>query len=666
MQKKDRPRIRDPEKSRKKAVMVALILGFITLLYLGGLVGQLMSGYNKWQALGGIGRGEAEVTKIYFNPLRCLAFAFTRSGLKGILLILVVTAGIAAYVKFHDKFSNKQFDERNFSPSKQGVYGTAGWMSDKEMRDILEVTTPAKAEGIILGKKNGSVICLPKDTRLNKHICVLGASGTMKSRAFIRPACIQAVKRCGGESVIITDPKGEMFEDMSSYFEENGYSVRVFNLVRPELGDSWNAMADLNGDTLMAQVLTDVIISNTAGEKGDHFWDNGEGNLLKSLILFVDADPTRRPEEKNLPAVYQLFTQNSEKQLGAMFDKLPIGHPAKAPYNLFAQASDTVRAGIMLGLGTRLQVLQNEAVRTITSRSDIDLTLPGKQKCAYFLICSDQDGSLDFLSSLFFSFLFIKLVRYADSTPERKCRVPVNILLDEFNNIGVIPDFARRLSTIRSRSLQVAMVIQNLAQLQNRYPNNLWAELIGNADTQLMLGCTDELTANYVSNRSGTMTVQVETTMTVRQSVAIAQVIPQYRQTEGLGKRQLLTPDEVLRLPNDELIIMIRGQKLLRANKQDYSELPEAKLLKPMAVSQYNPAVKRTEGSTVQGIPSPEDSEDRKTFQSKEDESDVAKGGVHDEEPVADESEDNLIEVGGITEAVDSSLYSSAKPPEEF
>lgn len=103
--------------------------------------------------------------------------------------------------------------------------------------------------------------------------------------------------------------------------------------------------------------------------------------------------------------------------------------------------------------------------------------------------------------------LIIKLVRYADSTPDQRCPVPVNIVLDEMNNIGVIPDFSRRLSTIRSRALQVVMCCQNLPQIQNRYPNNLWAELIGNADTQLMLGCTDDVTAEYCSARSGDMTV---------------------------------------------------------------------------------------------------------------------------------------------------------------
>ena len=304
----------------------------------------------------------------------------------------------------------------------------------------------------------------------------------------------------------------------------------------------------------------------------------------------MDQDPSRTPEEKNLPAVYQMLTQHNEKQLSALFDRLPVSHPAKAPYSLFAQASDTVRAGIVLGLGTRLQVLQSEAVRQITRTSDIDLAEPGRSKCAYFIILDDQNSSLEFLSSLFFAFLFIRLVRYADSTPEQRCAVPVNIVLDEMNNIGVIPDLSRRLSTIRSRSLQVLMCCQNLPQIQNRYPNNLWAELLGNADTQLMLGCTDDVSAEFFSARSGDMTVEVNSTMTTRQSIAVAQVIPQYRYTEGLGRRRLLTSDEVLRLPNDQLLIIIRGQKILRAKKFDYTGHPYAKELVRTSILDYRPS----------------------------------------------------------------------------
>lgn len=173
--------------------------------------------------------------------------------------------------------------------------------------------------------------------------------------------------------------------------------------------------------------------------------------------------------------------------------------------------------------------------------------------------------------------------------------MPVNLILDEFNNVGRIggaadgSDFARSLSVIRSRDIRVMLAVQSLGQLQNRHPNNLWAEIIGNADIQLMLGCTDDVSAEYFSARSGDMSIQVNSTMTVRQTIAVAQVIPQYRQTEGQGRRRLLTPDEVLRLPNEELLCIIRGCNMLKLTKLDYTKHQMSKQIMKSSVMDYHP-----------------------------------------------------------------------------
>ena len=569
------------------------MLGLGVLLYGSGLLGQLLSHYESWREAGGLW-GQGNITGPDFAPFPCIQAAFTPEGLRSLGLLVLVSGGIALYGKLRSRLGGGLEDPRGFTVSKEGTYGTASWMGEKERKEVLKLCPISQPDGILLGKRNGKAVCLPVDTRLNRHIAVFGASGTGKSRGLIRPALFGIIER--GESAIVTDSKGELYADTAELFRSHGYEVQVFNLVTPEHGDSWNCMSDLGGDTLLAQVLTNVIIGNTSSGKTDHFWDNGEGNLLKALILYVALDPTREPEEKNLPAVYEMLLRYSAAQLTALFERLPLDHPARGPYRLFSQASDTVRSGIVLGLGTRLQVLQNEAVARILRRSDIDLTRPGKKKCAIFVVLSDQDATMAFISSLFFSFLFIKLVRYADSTPEMRCAVPVNLILDEFNNIGKLggaadgSDFTRTLSVIRSRGIYVMLAVQSLGQLQNRYRNNLWAEIVGNCDVQLLLGCTDDVTAEYFSARSGDMSIQVNSTMTVRQTMAIAQVIPQYRQTQGQGRRRLLTPDEVLRLPNHELLVVIRGHNLLKLEKVDFTELPMAKEIARASVLDYAPA----------------------------------------------------------------------------
>ena len=591
--------------------MIAVVLGLMVLLYAGGLIGQFLTNYRIWMDSGGI-MGQTQIQFPNWNPLVCLRNTFTWNGLKGMALLAAAGTALFLYIKFHDKFSGTNYDSRGFVVSKTGTYGTASWMSEKDMKNVFEITTPAKAEGMILGEYRGNLICLPKDTRLNRHTAIFGASGTMKSRAVIRNALFQSIRR--GESVLVSDPKSELYNDMSELFRQNGYEVKVFNLVDPMHSDTWNCMAGLGDDTMMAQVLTNVIIGNTSAGKSDHFWDNGEANLLKAMIMLVSMSKTRTEDQKNLSEVYWTLIGNSERDIAKMFNRLDLNHPARAPYNLYTQSSENVRSGILLGLGTRLQVLQNRAVTRLISGNDIDLTAPGKRKCAYFIILSDQEASMAFLSSLFFSFLFIKLTRFADNSPGGHCPVPVNLILDEFNNIGRIggapdgSDFARSLSVIRSRDIRVTLAVQSLGQLQNRYPNNLWAEIIGNCDIQLMLGCTDDVTASYISTRSGDMSIQVESTMTTKQTVALAQVIPQYRESQGHGKRKLLTPDEVLRLPHTEMLVIIRGQNLLKLNKFDYTKHPMSRQMRPVSILDYNPVELKPE-VICEKVPEPEPEE---------------------------------------------------------
>lgn len=584
--------------SRQVLICLLIFIATAPFLYLCGLVTQFRVNYADYMAMGGMLDNELKPEPVDFGLLSSYKAVFTKSGLITVLLLLAVIGSIVIYIWMYMRKQAKEYDERGFKISNDGSYGTAGWMSNKEMKTVLEVAPVSRVQGIILGEKNGNAVCMPQDTHLNKHIAIFGASGTMKSRAIIRPAIFQMLQR--GESVMITDPKGELYADTSQMFKNNGYDVKVFNLVDPTHSDSWNCMDDLGGDTLLAQVLTNVIIGNTSSGKGDHFWDNNEGNLLKALILYVTENmkPETLKYGQSLPTVYNMLAMNDTASLNRMFENIKDGESKAAllPYGLFSQASDTVKAGVISGLGTRLQVLQSESVCKLTSRSDIDLTAPAQRKCAYYVITSDQDSTMAFLSSLFFSLFFIKLTRFADSQPGGKCPVPVNLILDEFNNIGRIggaadgSDFAKTLSVIRSRDVRIMIAVQSLGQLQNRYPNNLWAEILGNCDIQLMLGCTDDVTAGYFSDRSGEITLLVDSTRTEHRTIALYEMIPKYQSTVGRGKRLLLTPDEVLRMPHDEMLAIIRGHNILKLRKLDYTKHPMSREIIKSSITDYIPA----------------------------------------------------------------------------
>lgn len=526
----------------------------------------------------------------------CLASVFRPPyGVYGVLICIGLLAILLLMVMRMGYSDTGEYDtDRNFIYSAKGTYGTSGWMSRKEMAGVLDLVPDLrKHKGVVLGMLDNKAVCIPENPHINGNLAVYGSSGSMKTRSFCMNRILQAAVR--GESLIISDPKSELYEKSSEYLRDQGYCVKVFNLVNPENSDSWNCLSEVEGQELMAQLFVDVIIKNTINNgKGDHFWDSCEMNLLKALVLYVDQSYAE--QNRNIGEVYRLLTLSGESDLDSLFENLPPTHPAKAPYSLYKQASDTVRSGVIIGLGSRLQVFQSELIKKITTRDEIDLELPGQERCAYFLVTSDQDSTFDFLASLFLSFCFIKLVRYADKNCEGgKLPVPVHVLGEELTACGTIPDLSRRLSVIRSRNISMSCVFQNLAGLQNRYPLNLWQEILGNCDAQLFLGCTDELTAEFISARTGLASVSVSSKSKQLGTWRISNYTPEYRETSGVGKRPVLTPDEVLRLPIKQALVIIRGQKVLKVDKMDYSKHPEAPKLRSCKASAHIPEWQRLE-----------------------------------------------------------------------
>ncbi len=571
-------------------------IAILAVLYAGGYLGQFIGNYALWKQGGGYPGDGTSPLPASPGLSACLrAAVHPPYGIYGIFICIGLLAVLLLFVMRIGYSDTGEYDEdRNFTYSAKGTYGTSGWMSRKEMAGVLELVADLRRyQGIVLGMLDRKAVCVPEKTRLNSNLAVYGASGSMKTRSFCMNRILQGVSR--RESLVICDPKSELYEKASEYLRDKGYTVRVFNLVNPENSDSWNCLSEVEGQELMAQLFVDVIIKNTTGGgKGDHFWDSAEMNLLKALVLYVDKGYP--PENRNMGQVYQLITLNSETALNSLFEVLPINHPAKAPYSLFKQASDSVRSGVIIGLGSRLQVFQSELIKKITARDEIDLELLGQEPCAYFLVTSDQDSTFDFLASLFLSFVFIKLVRYADKNCEGgRLPVPVHVLGEELTACGTIPDLSRRLSVIRSRNISMSCVFQNLAGLQNRYPLNLWQEILGNCDVQLFLGCTDPLTAEFVSSRTGLASVAVSSKSKQLGTWRISNYTPEYRETSGVGKRPVLTPDEVLRLPIDEALVIIRGKKTLKVDKMDYSKHPEYPLLRSCKASAHIPEWRRLE-----------------------------------------------------------------------
>lgn len=476
--------------------------------------------------------------------------------------------GYYYYVQLRARFPDTFDAKRETEFAKDPSCGTSRWLGRREAEEILSF---GHGPGFLLGRLENELARLDTPD-LNRNVIVFGSPNSRKTRGLVIPNLLQAA--VSGQSYVITDPKGEICRYTLDFFRSNGCEVRVFNLVDMSSSDRWNPLAEIQSG-LDAQLFSEIVIANTAvpGIRrmgGDPFWTRAEQNLLKALTLYVIHEYP--PAERNLESLYNLLSCGSLDQLDLTFGSLSPDHPAKAPYNVFSQADKPVKGGVIIGLGTRLQVVQNPEVKKLTSTSDIDLESPGLKKCACFGIISDTDTTFDFLASLFFSFLFIKLTRLADSRGG-PCPVRVNFMLDEFCNIGSIPDFKKRIATVRSRGLNCTLITQSVAQLKNRYPDDEWQEIISCCDSRLLFGANEPLTAKYFSDLLGVGTVN---RMGRRHKVT---GIDPVLLTHAPSPRNLLNPDEILRLDRGKAVLCLAGHPPALIGKLDFTEHPEGKYL---------------------------------------------------------------------------------------
>ncbi len=548
---------------------------------------------------------------VSLNPIKCFAAVFTPQGLGVLFFILIMYVLVTG--KWMHLITGVKItkDERNFFVSNEGTHGTSGWMTKKERDKVLQSGNADDLPCPILCKIKDSIytddayadyVGLRTDVGLNGHTMVYGASGAGKSRGFVKPFILKMAKFKAEkkESLILVDPKGEFFESTSEFLRKQGYIVKAFNLLDMENSDGWNCIGEIGNDTDRVQSVAEIIIRNTAdSEQKTDFWDKAEKNLLIALILYVQSmrDPITNEllpiHERSLGTIYKMLSTEGQKSLDAKFQKLPLDHPARAPYGIFKQAASNLWGNIFIGLGSRLSVFQNKLVDTITKYHEIDLELPGKQPCAYFCIISAQDSAYEFLSSLFFSLLFKRLTDFARQHGDERGRLPVtvNFVMDEFCNCGKLLDFKKTISVVRSYGINCHIIIQSIAQLADRYPIKEWEEIVGNCDTQLFLGCNDTMTSEFISKRCGNITIQLTNSMAPQTPLfsPITREVTGYRQTKTNNTRPLMYPEEVLQLDNKECLLLIRGQKPLKGLKIIPEELSAFKELKFTRISDYMP-----------------------------------------------------------------------------
>ena len=496
-------------------------------------------------------------------------------------------------------------DRRGFDILPDGTHGSSRFMKREEMGRVLDVGRLDSLSGTVYGKHKddpldsdayADYVASSKKAGLAGSLLVVGAPGTGKSWGFVRPFVFQCVKR--RESIVLTDPKNELYESMAGYLADQGYEVRVFNLLDMEHSDRWDPIGEADHDPRLIPVIASTIIANTSSEKeANDFWSKAELNLLTALLYYVqqDTDAAGRPKplsERRLGRVLGLLSEDGLKQIDETIKRLPAGHPAKGPYGLFLNAKENLRGNIVIGLGNRLNVFHDALVDSLTSESTIDLTLPGQKPCAYFCILSAQDSTYTFLSSLFFTMLFSRLEAYArKETKDGKLPVRVNFLLDEFPSIGRLGDFKRSIAFTRSFGMSCQVLVQSISQLADMYPRHEWEEMAACCDAAICLGVNDLTSAKFISEKCGMTTIRVTNNQQPQTPLfsPLQNNIRPYSMTRSNTQRALMQPDEVLRLGNDRCIVLLRGQYPMLLYKITPPEFTDYGKLRPASIHDYPP-----------------------------------------------------------------------------
>ena len=405
----------------------------------------------------------------------------------------------------------------------------------------------------------------------------MDGSGAGKSASYVIP---NACQRLG--SYVFTDPKGELYDKTAGYLRENGYKIKVLNLVRPEKSDGYNPLHHIRNQ-IDVDIIANTIVKGQkdAASSSDPYWDDMAEMLLKALIYYLRE--VRPPEEQNLASCAELVraanNNGGDNLLTNLMNQLPFDHPARMNYKSIEVASDKTYGSILSSLQSKLGKFDSKAIAELTSTNTINFEDIGKEKTAVYVISSDTPAAYDFLLTIFFSQMIQQLYDFADVCGG-ELPVQTFFILDEFANIGKIPDFDKKISTSRSRKISFSVILQNLDQLEAVYKES-HETILGNCDTHLFLGSNSQKTVEYFSKALGEKTI-------FRESESVNKDRNDWKQGKSVSEqnmaRALLTPDELRRLDVNQCIIYEKGIKPIKAQKYYYFNHPTEKQIKPFRV----------------------------------------------------------------------------------
>ena len=459
--------------------------------------------------------------------------------------------------------------QKNTRPGEE--HGSASWGSVRELNKKYRDKDAGK--NVIL-TQHLQMSMNGKLHRRNLLQIIVGGSGSGKTRFLVKPNLMLA-----NASFIVTDPKGEMLRAVGNLLLEEGYVLRVFDLIDPSKSDCYNPFRYIRKDADVFKLI-DNFIKNTApkgAKANDPFWEKSETALDSALMLYLLHEAP--PEDQNMETILYMIENGGAKKedddypspLDLLFEALEEEQPdhiAVLQYHIFKQAAGKTAKSILVSAAVRLASFTLPEIQRITATDDMELGKLGERKQAIFCIIPDSnDASLNFLVGMLYTQAFQELYYQADKVHQGALPLPVRLMFDEFANVALPDGYARLQATMRSRNIMSTIVLQNISQLKALFKDD-WEGIIGNADSFIYLGGNEQSTHKYISELLGKETID---TRTSSQSKGRNGSFSQNFQQAG---RELMTPDEVRRLDNKNAIILIRGEKPVIDEKYDILKHP--------------------------------------------------------------------------------------------
>ena len=500
-------------------------------------------------------------------------FHYTEYTIKSMLVCtLLYAAGIGIFYS----------SQKNYRRGEE--HGSARW---GDARQICKKYSKKPYSQNILLTQNFRISLDTHKHRRCLNILVVGGSGAGKSRGFALPNIMQCC--C---SMVITDPKAELLRKTGGLLEKKGYEVRVFDLINPDTSFCYNPFEYVHDDKDVLRLISNLIQNTTpkGSQSSDPFWEKSETALLQALMLYLLHEAP--PEEQNFAMIMEMLgsaqvkeeDEDYESPLDILFDRLEMRDPdsiAVKQYHIYKQAAGKTAKSILISVGVRLAAFNLPQIAKLTNTDELDLSNMGERKVALFCCIPDADTSLNYLVGMIYSQLFQTLYYMADRVYGGALPVPVNCIMDEFPNVSLPNEFEKILATCRSRSIYCSIIIQNMSQLKALFKDS-WESLVGNCDEFLYLGGNEKETHKYVSELLGKETIDTNT----------------YGQTKGKSGsystnfqqsgRELLQPDEVRMLDNQNALLFIRGERPILDAKYDLMKHPNIRYTEDGGAGPFN------------------------------------------------------------------------------